>query len=182
MQFQVFKGPTTYMSTTSLIAIPFDNLPSMQRAGYRFRLDGKAVTMSKVMELKSAADAELKARAATSNNLDDDVSGETNEDDIRKEQVDRPDLETKPTTLVHINPVPVPADKPTPTPINPPVNPPAAVKKGRSTKKVYCKETDTVYDSMSAAGRALNLDPAAVSYAAANGRTTKGYTFSVVTD
>ena len=182
MQFQVFKGPITYMSTTSLIAIPFDNLPSMQRAGYRFRLDGKAVTMSKVMELKSAADAELKARAATSNNLDDDVSGETNEDDIRKEEVDRPDPEIKLTTSVRINPVPVPADKPTPTPINPPVNPPAAVKKGRATKKVYCKETDTVYDSMSAAGRALSLDPAAVSYAAANGRPTKGYTFSVVTD
>jgi hypothetical protein len=182
------------MSTTSFSAIPFDSLSSMQKAGYRFRLNGKVISMSELLKLKNTVSVDQKAKVVTDeggdpvgaisevdlNNISV-VMGET-EDDIRKESEDRPDPETKPTKPVHINPVTAPADKPEPTPINPPVNPPSSAKKGRSTKKVYCKETDTVYDSMSAAGRALGLDPAAVSYAAANGRPTKGYNFSVVTD
>ena len=50
----------------------------------------------------------------------------------------------------------------------------------RKVRKVYCKETDTVYDNMSKAGKELGIDPAAISYAIQVGRpTTSGYTFSI---
>lgn len=49
-----------------------------------------------------------------------------------------------------------------------------------TSKKVRCIETNTVYDSQSAAAKAFNIDPAQVSDSIKTGRKRSGYTFERV--
>lgn len=168
--FEVFKGSITYMSTTSIEAVPFDSLSSMQKAGYKFRIDGKVASMRAVMELKNPKsdpgsnpsyqtvfDVEVvhddgsieSAKAVASVDDADDAA-------VNSKPVDNSDIQrTQQTT------------------------PDKSAGKGRVKKRVFCPETGVEYGSMSEAGRALGIDPAAVSYAAANNKATKGYHFEI---
>lgn len=52
MEFEVINDKNkTVMSTTSLSCIPNKNeLNSMSKAGYKFKIDGKAITIKKLNE------------------------------------------------------------------------------------------------------------------------------------
>ena len=52
MKFEVINDKNkTVMSTTSLSCIPNENeLNSMSKAGYKFKIDGKAITIKKLNE------------------------------------------------------------------------------------------------------------------------------------
>lgn len=145
MKFEVYKGSITYMSTEYPSCIPYNNLRSMQGSGYKFRLNGKAATVSEILKIK---DTVTKAEWGAVD-IDEPLNNANNVSEEETDAVEEPKKQ-------------------------------ATSKKSRQVKKVYCKETDTTYDSMSAAGRALSLDPAAVSYAVQVGRPTKGYTFTLV--
>lgn len=177
MLFQVYKGSTTYMGTDSVSAIPFDSLSSMQKAGYKFRLNGKTASISTVMELKKDVKrASVSALSATTDvhpNAPMSVNLVTEKAAVRVTGTDgKVGLEVG--EFVDARPSKE-SQKPTPTP-----TPTSAPKKKRATKQVFCEQTGITYSSMSEAGRALSIDPAAVSYAAQTGRPTKGYTFKVI--
>lgn len=54
MLFQVFKNGRGLMSTTSVKCIPSKaQLQDMQRAGYKFKLDGKAATISDILKVNA---------------------------------------------------------------------------------------------------------------------------------
>lgn len=165
-RFEVFKGSTTYMSTTSIEAVPFDSLSSMQKAGYKFRIDGKVVTMKAVMELKNPEPKPSHQTVFDVDVMHDDGSVESVKAVASVEDTDDTPAKSKPVDNSDTNHIQqTTPDKPT--------------SKGRVKKRVFCPETGVEYSSMSDAGRALGLDPAAVSYAAANNKATKGYHFEI---
>lgn len=168
--FEVFKGSITYMSTTSIEAVPFDSLSSMQKAGYRFRIDGKVASMKAVMDLKNPkSNPESNPSYQTVFDVDvlhDDGSIESAKAVASVEDIDDASAKVKPVDNSDVQPIQqTTPDKP--------------AGKGRVKKRVFCPETGVEYGSMSEAGRALGLDPAAVSYAAANNKATKGYHFEI---
>ena len=164
--FEVFKGSITYMSTTSIEAVPFDSLSSMQKAGYRFRIDGKVASMKAVMDLKNPESNPSYQTVFDVDVLHDDGSVESVKAVASVEDADDASAYAKPVDNSDIQPTQqTTPDKPT--------------SKGRVKKRVFCPETGVEYGSMSEAGRALGLDPAAVSYAAANNKATKGYHFEI---
>lgn len=122
MLFEVLRSDgTVVMHTSEESCIPVDDLDNMAAAGYKFRRDGKIVTV-----------ATIRRNASIS-----------------------------------------PCDKPIESSLT-------TVSRPRKVRPVYCIETDTMYSSMSAAGRALGIDPAAISYAIQVSRpTTSGYSFSL---
>ena len=170
-RFEVFKGSTTYMSTTSIEAVPFDSLASMQKAGYKFRIDGKVASMRAVMELKNPEpnppyqavfDVDVQHDDGSIESVKAVASVEDADDaPVNSKPVDNSDIQSTQQTT----PDKPASDKPT--------------SKGRVKKRVFCPETGVEYSSMSEAGRALGIDPAAVSYAAANNKATKGYHFEI---
>lgn len=53
--------------------------------------------------------------------------------------------------------------------------------KSRKVRPIRCNQNGQLYRTMSEAGRALNIDPAAISYSLkVNRPTTSGYTFSFI--
>lgn len=61
MKFEVINNEsTTLMQTTTWLCVPDeDTLKSMSKAGYRFKLDGKAITVKKLNEkLEEIGDGE----------------------------------------------------------------------------------------------------------------------------
>ena len=59
----------------------------------------------------------------------------------------------------------------------PAINPNTNDKPTNTSKKVRCIETNIIYDSQSAAAKALGIDPAQVSDSIKTGRKRSGYTF-----
>lgn len=187
MTFEVYKGAITYMSTTSIDAVPFDSIISMTRAGYKFRLDGRTVSMSYMQEWKKKLDAE--AKTAKASKLDTSAASKSTpehvetiesdeqeiDNDISVDEDVEVDLASGSLTCV------VEDDVAEPVAVAAKVTEPKQ-KKTRATKKVKCIETGVIYNSMSEAGRALGIDPASISYAVANNKATKGYTFQIVID
>lgn len=130
MLFEVVRDNKVYMSTEEPSYIPYNDLDSMQKSGYKFKLDGRVISAS-----------QLKSRNST------------------------------PAKVTECKAV------------EPKVTSSTSTTTKRKVRRVYCKQTDTIYKNMSEAGRALGLDPAAVSYAIqVNRPTTSGYTFSIVGD
>lgn len=52
MVFEIFDRNGVRVSVTeSLTCIPFDDIPHMANAGYKFKLDGKAISKTRIMEM-----------------------------------------------------------------------------------------------------------------------------------
>lgn len=57
----------------------------------------------------------------------------------------------------------------------------SGTQKSRKIRPIRCDQNGQIYSTMSEAGRALNIDPAAISYSLKVSRpTTAGYTFSFI--
>lgn len=168
--FEVFKGSTTYMSTTSIEAVPFESLQSMQKAGYRFRLDGKVASIKDVMRLKEPAQEPSYQRVFDVIIQKDDGTLEE-----AKAVATFEDVDSKPVTVTE-------PTKPVQSSEESVAQPSKPAREGRAKKRVFCPETGVLYNSMTEAGKALGLDPASVSYAASNGRASKGYHFEIRLD
>lgn len=125
------------------------------RAGYKFKVDGKIVPRGKVLEAVSQSKSEF-----PNDYVIHKVSNNDSDDDIIEEKVN----ENKINSLKNIEPI---------APSKPP---------RRKTKKVRCIENNTIYNSMSEAGRSLGIDPAGVSDAVKRNKPVKGYTFEIVED
>lgn len=166
-QFEVFKGSTTYMSTTSIEAVPFDSLQSMQKAGYRFRIDGKVASMKDVMRLKEPAKEPTYQKVF-------DVTIQKDDGTIEEAKAV--------ATFEEVEQKPVKVAEPAQSAQEPVAQPSKPAREGRAKKRVFCPETGVLYNSMTEAGKALGIDPASVSYAALNGKASKGYHFEIRLD
>lgn len=124
------------------------------RAGYKFKVDGKIVPRGKVLEAVSQSKSEF-----PNDYVIHKVSKNDSDDDIVEEI-----NENKINALKDIEPI---------SPSKP---------SKRKTKKVRCIENNTIYNSMSEAGRSLGIDPAGVSDAVKRNKPVKGYTFEIVED
>ena len=67
------------------------------------------------------------------------------------------------------------------TPSTATIAPVSATITSKSDKRVRCVETGEIYESQSAAAKALKIDPAQVSDSIKTGRKRSGYTFEKVT-
>lgn len=187
MQFEVYRGAITYMSTTSVEAVPFESIISMTRAGYKFRLDGRTVSMSYMQEWKKKLDAEAKTAKASKLNMS--AASNANPEHVETIKSDEQEIDNAVSVEADVEvdltsgslTCVVEDDVAEPVAVAAKVTEPKQ-KKTRATKKVKCNETGVIYNSMSEAGRALSIDPASISYAVANNKAAKGYTFQIVTD
>lgn len=123
------------------------------RAGYKFKVDGKIVPRGKVLEAVSQSKSEF-----PNDYVIHKVSKDDSDDIVEKIN------ENKINVLKNIEPI---------SPSKP---------SKRKTKKVRCIENNTIYNSMSEAGRSLGIDPAGVSDAVKRNKPVKGYTFEIVED
>lgn len=163
-----------------------DDLTSLHKAGYRFKVDGKFVNLGKVLSTvkESAANSEPieptpsvpeKAEmveevvAANSNAL-----GDTTEVQVENsvEEVEHPIADKN--VAEKVEPV---MDKVQ----EPPTTKPVAPKPSNGKKFVIrCKETGQTWEKQSWAAKELGIDAAQVSDSIKTGKTRSGYTFEKI--
>ena len=183
MLFQVIRGYDNkpMLKTEYESCIPYDDLESLHRAGYKFKLDGKSVSYAYMMNRRNIVDfsvdedlkkSKKKAKEAEESqitevyvNADEKAIAELSEKFATNDAVESivPDTEVIPTVVVVDN-------------SNSTLDV-ELVPKSKRNKKVKCIETDTIYDSQSIAAKAVNINPAYVSMSIKSGKACGGYTF-----
>lgn len=163
-----------------------DDLTSLHKAGYRFKVDGKFVNLGKVLSTvkESAANSEPieptpsvpekaevveEAVAANSNAL-----GDTTEVQVENSVEEVEALIPDETVVEEVEPVMDEVQEP-------PTTKPVAPKPSNGKKFVIrCKETGQTWEKQSWAAKELGIDAAQVSDSIKTGKTRSGYTFEKI--
>lgn len=166
-----------------------DDLTSLHKAGYRFKVDGKFVNLGKVLSTvkESAANSEPieptpsvpekaevveEAVAANSNAL-----GDTTEVQVENSVEDVETFITDEAVTEVVEPATPETPKNSDTP-----NPKSTATKPSAGKKfvIRCKETGQTWEKQSWAAKELGIDAAQVSDSIKTGKTRSGYTFEKI--
>lgn len=163
-----------------------DDLTSLHKAGYRFKVDGKFVNLGKVLSTvrESAANSEPieptpsvpekaevveEAVAANSNAL-----GDTTEVQVENSVEEVEALIPDESVVEEVEPVMDEVQEP-------PTTKPVAPKPSNGKKFVIrCKETGQTWEKQSWAAKELGIDAAQVSDSIKTGKTRSGYTFEKI--
>lgn len=163
-----------------------DDLTSLHKAGYRFKVDGKFVNLGKVLSTvkESAANSEPieptpsvpekaevveEAVAANSNAL-----GDTTEVQVENSVEEVEALIPDESVVEEVEPVMDEVQEP-------PTTKPVASKPSNGKKFVIrCKETGQTWEKQSWAAKELGIDAAQVSDSIKTGKTRSGYTFEKI--
>lgn len=163
-----------------------DDLTSLHKAGYRFKVDGKFVNLGKVLSTvkESAANSEPieptpsvpekaevveEAVAANSNALEDTTEVQV-ENSVEEVEALIPDE----SVVEEVEPVMDEVQEP-------PTTKPVAPKPSNGKKFVIrCKETGQTWEKQSWAAKELGIDAAQVSDSIKTGKTRSGYTFEKI--
>lgn len=163
-----------------------DDLTSLHKAGYRFKVDGKFVNLGKVLSTvkESAANSEPieptpsvpekaevveEAVAANSNALGDTAEVQV-ENSVEEVEALIPDE----SVVEEVEPVMDEVQEP-------PTTKPVAPKPSNGKKFVIrCKETGQTWEKQSWAAKELGIDAAQVSDSIKTGKTRSGYTFEKI--
>lgn len=189
MLFEVVNrlGNTVMQTQYETCVYDTDDLTSLHKAGYRFKVDGKFVNLGKVLSTvkESAANsepieptspvpekAEVVEEVAASNPSTVSVAEEV--------QVENPveEVET-PIPYEDVTEAVEPAMSETPKTLDTPKS--TATKPSASKKFVIrCKETGQTWEKQSWAAKELGIDAAQVSDSIKTGKTRSGYTFEKI--
>lgn len=190
MLFEIVNrlGNTVMQTQYETCVYDIDDLTSLHKAGYRFKVDGKFVNLGKVLSAvkESAANserieptspvpekAEVVERVVASNS--NTVGGAVEEVQVENsvKEVETPITDEHVTEEVQqvMNETPKSSDTPKSTPAKP------------STGKKFvirCKETGQTWEKQSWAAKELGIDAAQVSDSIKTGKTRSGYTFEKI--
>lgn len=152
MKFEIFKNNKIYMTTHSVKCIPSKkSLDVMQRGGFQFRIDGHVMNKFEICKYVDNIYNTDSAIDTSSNTVENSKSVESYVE--QNKIVDQPNCTVSKSII----------------------------SKKRVTRKIRCLQNGETYNSMSAAGRSLNIDPASISYAMQNCKaTSQGYEFEFV--
>lgn len=176
MLFQVIRGYDNkpMLRTEYESCIPYDDLESLDRAGYKFKLDGKAVSYKFMMNRRnltvttggSADPLGLMNPSVESEEVKHSNETESPSEPVVIVHTDNATLNELQGTLPEETTVDESIDKP----------------RSRKSKPVKCLETGMIYNNQAEAAKALNINPAYVSMSISSGKPAKGYTFIRVED
>lgn len=189
MLFEIVNrlGNTVMQTQYETCVYDIDDLTSLHKAGYRFKVDGKFVNLGKVLSAvkESAANseqieptlavpekAEVVEKVVASNSNTVGVVKEVQVENSVKE-VETPITDEGVTEVVEpvMNETPKSSDTPKST-----------LAKSSAGKKfiIRCKETGQTWDKQSWAAKELGIDAAQVSDSIKTGKTRSGYTFEKI--
>lgn len=189
MLFEVVNrlGNTVMQTQYETCVYDTDDLTSLHKAGYRFKVDGKFVNLGKVLSAvkESAANsepieptspvpekAEVVEKVVASNPSTVRAAEEVQVENSVEE------VET-PITDDHVTEAVEPARPETPKISN---TPKSTATKSSAGKKfvIRCKETGQTWEKQSWAAKELGIDAAQVSDSIKTGKTRSGYTFEKI--
>ena len=188
MLFEVVNrlGNTVMQTQYETCVYDTDDLTSLHKAGYRFKVDGKFVNLGKVLSVvkESAANSEpieptppvpekveaveeVVASNPTIVNNVEDVQVENSAEEVETPTPEESDVEAVEPS---VNQVP-----------ESPVAKPVTTKPSAGKKFVIrCKETGQTWEKQSWAAKELGIDAAQVSDSIKTGKTRSGYTFEKI--
>ena len=189
MLFEIVNrlGNTVMQTQYETCVYDIDDLTSLHKAGYRFKVDGKFVNLGKVLSAvkESAANSEpiepTLPVSEKAEGVEKVVASNCNTVHVVKEvqvensveEVETPIADEGVTEVVEpvMNETPKSSDRPKSTPAKP------------STGKKFvirCKETGQTWEKQSWAAKQLGIDAAQVSDSIKTGKTRSGYTFEKI--
>lgn len=190
MLFEIVNrlGNTVMQTQYETCVYDIDDLTSLHKAGYRFKVDGKFVNLGKVLSAvkESAANSELveptppvpekaevveRVVASNSNTVGGAVEEVQVENSVKE-------VET-PITDEHVTEVVEPVMNETPKSSDTPKSTPAKASTGKKFV-IRCKETGQTWEKQSWAAKELGIDAAQVSDSIKTGKTRSGYTFEKI--
>lgn len=188
MLFEVVNrlGNTVMQTQYETCVYDTDDLTSLHKAGYRFKVDGKFVNLGKVLSTvkESAANSEpieptspVPEKAGVEEVVASNPSTVSAAEEVQVEnsvkEVETPITDEKVTEAVEpaMPELPKASDTPKST-----VTKPSAGKKF----VIRCKETGQTWEKQSWAAKELGIDAAQVSDSIKTGKTRSGYTFEKI--
>ena len=189
MLFEIVNrlGNTVMQTQYETCVYDIDDLTSLHKAGYRFKVDGKFVNLGKVLSAvkESAAnseqiepaspvpeEAEVVEKVVTSNSNTVHVVKEVQVENS-VEEVESPIADEGVTEEVE------PVMNETSKSLNSPKSTPAKASTGKKFV-IRCKETGQTWEKQSWAAKQLGIDAAQVSDSIKTGKTRSGYTFEKI--
>ena len=189
MLFEIVNrlGNTVMQTQYETCVYDIDDLTSLHKAGYRFKVDGKFVNLGKVLSAvkESAAnseqiepaspvpeEAEVVEKVVTSNSNTVHVVKEVQVENS-VEEVETPIADEGVTEEVE------PVMNETSKSLNSPKSTPAKASTGKKFV-IRCKETGQTWEKQSWAAKQLGIDAAQVSDSIKTGKTRSGYTFEKI--
>lgn len=189
MLFEIVNrlGNTVMQTQYETCVYDIDDLTSLHKAGYRFKVDGKFVNLGKVLSAvkESAANSEqiepTLAVPEKAEGVTEVVASNSNTVGVVKEvQVENSVKEVEtPITDEGVTEVVEPAIPETSKTSNTPKSTPAKASTGKKLV-IRCKETGQTWDKQSWAAKELGIDAAQVSDSIKTGKTRSGYTFEKI--
>lgn len=188
MLFEVVNrlGNTVMQTQYETCVYDTDDLTSLHKAGYRFKVDGKFVNLGKVLSTVKESAANSEPVEPTSPvpqkvEVEEVVAFNSNTvGAVEEVQVENPvkNVET-PITDEAVTEVVEPAMPETP---KTPDTPKSTATKPSAGKKfvIRCKETGQTWEKQSWAAKELGIDAAQVSDSIKTGKTRSGYTFEKI--
>lgn len=189
MLFEIVNrlGNTVMQTQYETCVYDIDDLTSLHKAGYRFKVDGKFVNLGKVLSAvkESAAnseqiepaspvpeEAEVVEKVVTSNS---NTVGALEEVQVENPVKEVESLTTDENVTEEVEPVMNETSKS----LNSPKSTPAKASTGKKFV-IRCKETGQTWDKQSWAAKELGIDAAQVSDSIKTGKTRSGYTFEKI--
>lgn len=188
MLFEVVNrlGNTVMQTQYETCVYDTDDLTSLHKAGYRFKVDGKFVNLGKVLSTVKESAANSEPIEPTSPvpekaEVEEVVSSNSNTvGDVEEMQVENSVKEVEtPITDEAVTEVVEPAMPETPKTSD---TPKSTTTKPSAGKKfvIRCKETGQTWEKQSWAAKELGIDAAQVSDSIKTGKTRSGYTFEKI--